>query len=712
MLLSWFAWASTAQAQDADGDGLVDSDELLAHLNPYVADTDRDGIFDHLDADMDGDGIPNEDECRAGGVEGFALENGSFEEPLQAGTGYILLLQDDVPGWGTTAPDEFIELWFGGFLATAADGGQLAELNANYASTLYQDVATAPGDVYLYRFAHQGRDGLDTMRFSLSGVEVTTAADMPGAWGAYGGVIVISDALTSFQFESISSACGASCGNLLDDIAFTPTCDLDTDGDGDPDALDTDSDNDGVPDALDECPGCEDTPDVPDEEDGEDMGEGESEGETGEDTAPHDTSPQETGPWPRDTVSPGSVLDSGAKSQGAQVSPSDAAAQGLAEAPQDGAFHGGWACDSLADHVPRWVVLLLALIAAARRSTAKDVDTYRPPAGRDALLASTPSKRGLRADAVAAWTWAPLSYTQAGHTELLVSSLTEGALRLDAARDHAGLSFDGAYRLSPGLGAGLDDPRLTLHVDAPHFVSALSAEWPLGTAPALLRNNGPVYALELTAGSFQDRWSAFASGRLRTDDPGPEGWDIPQGAYAVGGAFGDHAHRVGFEALVYPLGPAEIAATVAHDAWLLGLTTGLTDAPGTPRLRLVVRRQLAWSKGDEVEGETAPPPILAPLPPPFSPSAEHPSPPVLTPQAAVAADSLGGFLATAPRIKRVEVRVHADLELDSAQALEAVINHLVGKGVRREVIVSLPPVPSDAEGSWVDVVVVEVGDAQ
>jgi hypothetical protein len=60
------ALAGVAFAVDTDGDGLEDAQELAASLAPLTADTDGDGLFDHLDEDMDGDGIPNTDECRAG----------------------------------------------------------------------------------------------------------------------------------------------------------------------------------------------------------------------------------------------------------------------------------------------------------------------------------------------------------------------------------------------------------------------------------------------------------------------------------------------------------------------------------------------------------------------------------------------------------------------------------------------------------------------
>jgi hypothetical protein len=255
-----------ARGADSDGDGLDDADEILAHLPPFVADSDGDGLFDHLDSDMDGDGILNVDECRLGGVSGLALVNGGFEEPDYVG--YGVNYPTSMPGWLTT--DSAFEVWMDGFEGKSAyEGDQFVEMNAFAVGTLYQDVATSTGDIYIYAFSHIGRFGTDTINFNLGDpslplTTVRTVSDGPGAWGRYGGVITISSSMTRFAFQSVSSACGLSCGNLLDAISFTPVCDLDTDLDGRTDALDTDSDNDGVLDAADVCPGADDATADPD----------------------------------------------------------------------------------------------------------------------------------------------------------------------------------------------------------------------------------------------------------------------------------------------------------------------------------------------------------------------------------------------------------------------------------------------------------------
>ena len=251
---------------DSDGDGLDDADEVLAHLPPFVADSDGDGRFDHLDPDMDGDGVPNVDECRLGGVSGLALVNGGFEEPDYVGTG--VRYPATMPGWSTT--DSSFEVWLHGFEGkNAYEGDQFVEMNAFAVGTLYQDVVTTPGDVYVYAFSHRGRFGSDTISFNLGDpasplTTIRTVTDGPGGWGRWGGVITVSSALTRFAYQSVASACGLSCGNLLDDISFTPACDLDSDADGTVDALDTDADEDGVLDGVDVCPGLDDATEDPD----------------------------------------------------------------------------------------------------------------------------------------------------------------------------------------------------------------------------------------------------------------------------------------------------------------------------------------------------------------------------------------------------------------------------------------------------------------
>ena len=103
-----------------------------------------------------------------------AIVNGSFEEPGQTELRAPQLDAETVPGWSTTATDQKIEL--GAQIGAACpgqlvylsdksipDGKQIAELNADEVSTLYQNVSTVGGHIYEWGLSHRGRAGTDTM---------------------------------------------------------------------------------------------------------------------------------------------------------------------------------------------------------------------------------------------------------------------------------------------------------------------------------------------------------------------------------------------------------------------------------------------------------------------------------------------------------------------------------------------------------------------
>ncbi|MCK6590180.1 MAG: DUF4215 domain-containing protein, partial [Polyangiaceae bacterium] len=237
---------------DTDGDGIGDLIEAAIGYDPLNADADGDGVLDPADLDLDNDGIPNQIECNSASL---SLANGSFEVPqIPLGTAQITNKMN-IPGWDTTAADNNMEIWSSGFNGVpSADGIQFAELNANVESTLFQDVATTPGQAYFYRFFHRGRLGDDTMAFLVGDPagplvkqkQVTTGT---AAWQLVTGVYTVPAGQTTsrFAFESISSTGGAAIGNFLDGIVFTPGCTVDTDMDGTFDFRDTDSDNDTYP---------------------------------------------------------------------------------------------------------------------------------------------------------------------------------------------------------------------------------------------------------------------------------------------------------------------------------------------------------------------------------------------------------------------------------------------------------------------------------
>lgn len=165
------------------------------------------------------------------------LINGSFETPVFGANSVNFPLATQVPGWGTSATDNVIEIWHNFFGGVAAyDGQQFAELNANQVSTLYQDVSgIAAGSVVGWQFAHRGRAGVDVMRFVLTdlggngvigGNDDTElfslqVSDGNTAWGFYsGGGIVATGNNVRFSFVSVSAAGGATVGNFLDAADF------------------------------------------------------------------------------------------------------------------------------------------------------------------------------------------------------------------------------------------------------------------------------------------------------------------------------------------------------------------------------------------------------------------------------------------------------------------------------------------------------------
>lgn len=160
-----------------------------------------------------------------------ALVNGGFESPA-FGTGIVIVDQSAIPGWSTTASDGQIEIWHVDTPA-AGTGDQHAELNANQVSTLYQDVATIPGQLLRWQLQHRGRAGTDVMRVQLGapgGVLVQQGpliADGNTAWGSYSGLYTVpaGQTVTRFAFVSVSSTGGASLGNFLDSLSLgTAAC--------------------------------------------------------------------------------------------------------------------------------------------------------------------------------------------------------------------------------------------------------------------------------------------------------------------------------------------------------------------------------------------------------------------------------------------------------------------------------------------------------
>lgn len=130
-----------------------------------------------------------------GGLQGGQsnIINGSFEQPIDGRSEdlakdtpscYKYTSQSTVPGWNTTAVDEYIELaWMNNNVAIdkasphmkptiqseitggngPSDGWQFAETIANEPSTIFQSLSVNKGEEYNWTVHHRGRDSVETL---------------------------------------------------------------------------------------------------------------------------------------------------------------------------------------------------------------------------------------------------------------------------------------------------------------------------------------------------------------------------------------------------------------------------------------------------------------------------------------------------------------------------------------------------------------------
>lgn len=163
------------------------------------------------------------------------LVNGSFEDFQTWGYGFFSG-SDPTVNWATTAPDNTLEIWSDGFLGVPAyNGNSFAELNANYASTLYQHVnGLGDNNPINWHFAHRGRYGVDVMQLTITDLgadqvygngddivlyQSAFSADQT-AWQFHTGTIISIGNLTRFAFEAVSATGGTTQGNLVDYCGF------------------------------------------------------------------------------------------------------------------------------------------------------------------------------------------------------------------------------------------------------------------------------------------------------------------------------------------------------------------------------------------------------------------------------------------------------------------------------------------------------------
>lgn len=163
------------------------------------------------------------------------LVNGGFEDFQTFGYDFFSGSASTV-NWATTAPDNLLEIWADGFFGVPAyDGNSFAELNANFASTLYQDVnGLGDSNNINWHFAHRGRYGVDVIRLTITDLGIdqawgggddteilnqTFTADET-AWQYNFGSIVSIGNLTRFAFEAVSATGGSTQGNFIDNCGF------------------------------------------------------------------------------------------------------------------------------------------------------------------------------------------------------------------------------------------------------------------------------------------------------------------------------------------------------------------------------------------------------------------------------------------------------------------------------------------------------------
>jgi hypothetical protein len=169
---------------------------------------------------------------------GSALANGGFEVPGVAAGDEAPFPAAQVPPWQTTDVIGQIEIWGDGFQGVpAGEGVDFAEINANSAGTLYQDVVTTPGQTMHWSLLHRARIGTDVMHVLIGDANTADPASDTGwdfisadisddttAWGAHEGdyVVPAGQTCTRFAFRAVSSGAGdPSFGNFLDAVGFS-----------------------------------------------------------------------------------------------------------------------------------------------------------------------------------------------------------------------------------------------------------------------------------------------------------------------------------------------------------------------------------------------------------------------------------------------------------------------------------------------------------
>lgn len=177
-----------------------------------------------------------------------ALQNGGFETTSPALSDNSWSQTATVANWTSRAPGtntaRATEVWRGTVISPIlpASGAQNVELNSTDATTLYQQVATTPGQVLRWGFWHRGRDSAtvgDKVKLTI-GAPTTNAADTSTtpstsptlaqvftttntAWVYYSGSYTVPAGQTTTRLSLTSISAGGgniSQANLIDDVSL------------------------------------------------------------------------------------------------------------------------------------------------------------------------------------------------------------------------------------------------------------------------------------------------------------------------------------------------------------------------------------------------------------------------------------------------------------------------------------------------------------
>ncbi len=211
-----------------------------------------------------------------------SISNGSFDDGniFIHQNGNIVFSANRIEGWDIANYNNTIELFASGHQGVPAYEGEFyAEANAHTESSLYQDIATMPGDVIHYSFAHRGRNGQDMIgvfmgvprprpQEPIASELVNTYTTDSDRWIMYQGKYEVpaGQTITRFSLKALRSQDGnITTGNFIDAVtvqSISASCEnprpgnveicangIDDDGDGlidndDPDCS-TSGGNDG-----------------------------------------------------------------------------------------------------------------------------------------------------------------------------------------------------------------------------------------------------------------------------------------------------------------------------------------------------------------------------------------------------------------------------------------------------------------------------------